>query len=417
MEYQQRRLERERKQRMAARKMGLKQYYYNFWLQHSKQSPNILFPGGWDDSRVEDIAPIQDLIEDDNHGPVTQERWEGKVPEIIEFLTQRTSEIEKKLLNWYTASYKQWHKTRPGAPPISDRESDTFDGKGHLDLRRATVVFKCTRCDEPMWYPACFQHKDCFSWQKWSTVTSSNWKPGCPGPLGLTFDPTLTLTVSHLLAQLSIDPVTIASIDLPPPLNPLSPPWVTRENYVCLFCDDDDKYLGCMPQLIEHFRKEIDNFQVREGAIARLGRKAFSKLEEGQETPTLRNDHDLSVIRTPTALWRRVTWDEATVIRERNNSFTLRVQKYYSPEYYSITAKYFQKGLNYKCLLCPKVRREKYYTIGLMLNHVKMKHGIDVEKELAVKCTEVEQVEMQAGLAVDTLMDVDDDAVLAGGEL
>ncbi|KAG8961923.1 hypothetical protein FRC03_004838 [Tulasnella sp. 419] len=295
-EYQPRRLERERQERVDSRTRVLKQFYVNFRLQQSKLSPNILFPGGYP-QQLGDIPVIQDLIDDDEHGPITKERWEDKIPEIIEFLTQRTSEIESVVATWYAASYKQWRESNSGPPRLLNYEFHILDSEGHLDLRRATVVFKCSRCQEPTWYPACFQHRDCCQWREWSKVTTTTWKPGSPGPLGLTFDPTLNLTVMQLFAQLDIDPLTTSSLDLPPFLNPLSPAWERRESYACLLCDEDNQFYNTIPRLIEHLRKEIADFQVREAAIARLGRKAFSNLKEGQDIPVLRDGHDLSVKR------------------------------------------------------------------------------------------------------------------------
>ncbi|KAG8957639.1 hypothetical protein FRC03_009930 [Tulasnella sp. 419] len=407
--YRPRRLERERIERIAMRTGVLKQYYLSLRVQHAKQSPNVLFPWGYD-LQIEDIAPIKELIDDDDHGAVTKERWEEQVPQVIEFLTQRTSEIDNIVVAWCTASYDQWLKTQSEPSSMLDHVGKMFDSEGHLDLRRATVVFKCSICHDPVWYPACFQHLHCHQWRGWSSVTNSNWKPGSPGPLGLIFDPTLIMTISEILAQLDIDPVTTPSIDLPSPLNPLSSSWERRESYACLLCSEDSRSWNCvpMPRLIEHFRKELADFQGRADAIARLGIKAFSNLDEGQDMPALRNDHDLSMKRGPTALWQQVSWNEITVLRQRNNSFINRIQKYRSPDYQSITGNYFQGQYNHRCLLCPTDCADRYYNFGIMLTHIKAKHEIDLEKELEAKYDELEQAKtMQSELTDGDMMDLD----------
>ncbi|KAG8922686.1 hypothetical protein FRC02_011686 [Tulasnella sp. 418] len=394
------RLEKERLQRISSRTKNLIQYYRTLRDEQAKKFVDVLFPGYlWNmEDLVSKIPLLKELIENDDgeNDSVPKERWEETIPKVIEFLKTFTDAAEKELAAWYTASVKMSHDHETPGSLMHEVLREQLDDNDGINLRRSTVVFACRDCNEPLWYPACLQHDHCRNIWSWNTTNEFGWTAGDRGPLHLKFKPSLIKTIAQLLVCMGVDRNAITSLDLPTPLpNLLSSDHDAKAKYICLLCDENCANVMSMPKLIEHFREETACYDERSRLIVNNGRTAFADLDETQDMPILRNDHDLSANRDPTMLWKLVSDSDANAYTARLEAYRNRLQKYrYSNDfkhYNPIISKYWREEYRRICKLCPKSSQYDTNMFGDMVVHVKAKHGIDVESELECKLVELEE--------------------------
>ncbi|KAG8959673.1 hypothetical protein FRC03_007649 [Tulasnella sp. 419] len=324
----------ERDRRVTSRALIISPNYSQLRESLFKEHDDIFFPvflcGFRSKHTISHVPLINELLEDDK--PLTTERWDKIVPGVLDFLTMRTANLEKKLIAWYRSELKQSYDCPSTSPELQAIVAKQLSAGENLNLRDPTVVFKCDRCSEPLWYPACFLHAhfaeyptlvDC---EAWAFEKISN---TC-----LSFCPEYIFTVSQLLTCLGVD------------------------------------------------------------MIVKDGRAAFTRLGKKRDLPANLNDHCISSNRIADTLWRQLSEDELEQLEIDKIEHKTQLDQYRSQDYCSITQKYWSNHDDcFTCTLCPKLRRFISGIFSEMIYHVKAKHGNDVLCELEARSLELAETD------------------------
>ncbi|KAG8916195.1 hypothetical protein FRC02_004121 [Tulasnella sp. 418] len=385
----------ERDRRVTSRALIISPNYSQLRESLFKEHDDIFFPvflcGFRSKHTISHVPLINELLEDDK--PLTRERWDKIVPGVLDFLTMRTANLEKKLIAWYRSELKQSYDCPSTSPELQAIVAKQLSAGENLNLRDPTVVFKCDWCSEPLWYPACFLHAhfaeyptlvDC---EAWAFEKISN---TC-----LSFCPEYIFTVSQLLTCLGVDASSTTSMDLPYPLpNPYSTDHHLTEDFLCGMCNRHCAEPMTMPKLLHHICDENAGYEQLQEMIVKDGRAAFTRLGKKRDLPANLNDHCISSNRIADTLWRQLSEDELEQLEIDKIEHETQLDQYRSQDYCSITQKYWSNHDDcFTCTLCPKLRRFISGIFSEMIYHVKAKHGVDVLCELEARSLELAETD------------------------